>query len=347
MPPPPPQQPSPQRPQRLQWLHRRILPAAQQRTLGELTAELDHRAGDRSGKLSAFWTMMALSAVIATAGVTNDSTATVIGAMIIAPLSRPIMGTALAVVKRERTGAGLLALGGAGLVILVGLVMALFLPEGYDLLDNTQVADRTSPGALDLVAALATGLAGAVALARKDVGAVLPGVAIAISLVPPLAVVGVCLGQGDARLAGGALLLFASNVLALVLAGMFVFAALGYATVADREHRGTTRRARVTLAVVFVVVATPLVAHSVLTYTVTVWTGRAEAAAERWLADDAAEVTDVQLNATTFQISVRTPGELPPFEALREEMAKDLPDTFGVVVVTTRGRSYEAGVIQP
>ncbi len=82
---------------------------------------------------------------------------------------------------------------------------------------------------LDLVGAVATGLAGAVALARRDVAAVLPGVAIAISLVPPLAVVGLCLGQGAGLLAVGALLLFLSNLLALVLAGTFVFAVLGYA----------------------------------------------------------------------------------------------------------------------
>src|SRR6478752_6282430 len=70
----------------------RVLPENQRRTLDELSEDLDLRSGDTRAKQSAFWTMLVLSAVIATAGVLADSTATVIGAMIIAPLSTPIMG---------------------------------------------------------------------------------------------------------------------------------------------------------------------------------------------------------------------------------------------------------------
>ncbi len=100
-------------------------------------------------------------------------------------------------------------------------------PPGYDLLANGQIAGRTSPSLLDMIAAMATGLAGAVAIAHRDVAAVLPGVAISISLVPPLAVVGICLGRSDVELALGALVLFFSNFLALVLAGTIVYAVVG------------------------------------------------------------------------------------------------------------------------
>ena len=179
---------------------------------------------------AAFWAMLTLSAVIASAGVLADSTATVIGAMIIAPLSTPIMGIALGIAKQEPGGAaraGRFVLGGATLVVAIGVLFALVIPDTFDLLGNSQISGRTSPGLGDLVAAVATGFAGAIALARRDVAAVLPGVAIAISLVPPLAVVGVCLGQGAFGLAIGALVLFLSNLIALVLAGTLVFAALG------------------------------------------------------------------------------------------------------------------------
>lgn len=91
----------------------RLVPAAQRRTPEELTADLDLRSGEGTAKVSAFWTMLVLSAVIAAAGVLADSTATVIGAMVIAPLSTPIMGIALSLVKRTRTGAGRFVLGGA------------------------------------------------------------------------------------------------------------------------------------------------------------------------------------------------------------------------------------------
>ena len=107
---------------------------------------------------------------------------------------------------------------------------------------NSQIAGRTSPGLLDLIAAVATGFAGAVAMARRDVAAVLPGVAIAISLVPPLAVVGVCLGQGAFALATGALILFASNLLALVLAGSLVFTVLGYSAEAEARREASSER---------------------------------------------------------------------------------------------------------
>lgn len=195
----------------LSGLSERVIPATQRRSLADLTEDLDLTAGDSTSKKSAFWVMLVLSAVIASAGVLSDSTATVIGAMIIAPLSTPIMGMALAVAKREPGGltrAGRFVLLGALVVIGIGAVFALVLPSSYDLLGNPQIAGRTSPGLLDLTAAVATGFAGAVAIARKDVAAVLPGVAIAISLAPPLAVVGVCTGQRSFGLATGALLLF-------------------------------------------------------------------------------------------------------------------------------------------
>ncbi|MFR0359249.1 DUF389 domain-containing protein [Streptomyces sediminimaris] len=123
----------------------------------------------------------------------TDSTATVIGAVIIAPLSTPFVGIAPGSVKRRRIGSVQVALLACLLVTAVGMTMPVLLPSGYDLLSNTQISSRTSPGPMDLTAALATGFAGAVALARRDVAAVLPGVAIAIPLVPPPVEAGVCL----------------------------------------------------------------------------------------------------------------------------------------------------------
>jgi len=185
-----------------------LLPEVQRRTPDELTDDLDLTAGDSTSKRSAFWAMLVFSAVIAAAGLLSDSTATVIGAMIIAPLSTPIMGIALGIAKLEPGGVrkgGRFVFFGALAVVFVGVVFAIALPSGYDLLGNGQIASRTSPGLLSLVAAVATGFAGAVAMARRDVAAVLPGVAIAISLVPPLAVTGICLGQRSYALAAGAL----------------------------------------------------------------------------------------------------------------------------------------------
>ena len=156
-------------------------------------------------------------------------------------------------------------------MIVLAALMAVVLPELDAPADNTQITARVSPTIVDLVAAAATGLAGAFAVARRDIGDILPGVAIAISLVPPLAVVGVTAVDGDWDGALGALLLFSPTcwrssssersssarspgcaargastprVYAVVgLAGVVVVAALAVATTAPSDCQLARRRA--------------------------------------------------------------------------------------------------------
>ncbi len=327
----------------------RVLPDQQRRTLAELTEDLDLTVGDSESKRSAFWTMLALSAVIATAGVLSDSTATVIGAMIIAPLATPIMGIALGIAKRDsitsRHAMRFVTLG-AALVVTVGVAFALLLPSSYDLLGNSQISGRTSPGLLDLVAAVATGFAGAVAMARRDVAAVLPGVAIAISLVPPLAVVGVCFGQGAFTLALGAFVLFLSNLLALVLAGSLVFATLGYAAEAGASREGSRRRAYLTISIMLVVVVIPLVANTAAVYLVAVWSGRIQTAADEWVAEvPGASVDSVTFASPDFLVEVQTPGDLPPVDELVADLDGQVPNGFSIIVRTSVGEEIEAGTV--
>ena len=141
--------------------------------------------------------LLGLAAIITTAGVFSDSTATVIGAMIVAPLMTPILGTALALVlarRRSMLRSLVYVVRGALLVIAVGFRFGAIDPVGLVSQTNTQVAGRVNPRLIDLIAALATGSVGAFALVRSDVSDTLPGVAIAISLVPPLAMVGLTRG---------------------------------------------------------------------------------------------------------------------------------------------------------
>ena len=208
-----------------------LVPPTQRRSLDEVTDRLDLAVGDSRSKRSAFWIMLTLSGTIAVAGVVGDSTATVIGAMIVAPLSTPILGIGLGIVA-ARGSLILRSIGyvvaGIVLVTVLGVILAQLLPNPETVLTNSQVLGRTSPRLVDLLAALATGLAGAIAITRRDVGDVLPGVAIAISLVPPLGVVGVCLGSGAPSLAIGAFVLFASNVVAMVITSVVVLTVAGY-----------------------------------------------------------------------------------------------------------------------
>lgn len=309
--------------------------------------------GDSRAKQSSFWTMLLLSGVIATAGVLGDSTATVIGAMIIAPLSTPIMGTALGIVKRENLSGLRFVLLGSLLVIALGAATTLITPGSPDLLANSQITGRTSPGLLDLTAALATGLAGAIGMSRRDVAAVMPGVAIAISLVPPLAVVGICLGEGNVIFAAGAMLLFLSNVIAMIIGGTFIFTALGFAQeghsgfgwTADEVERtdvGANHRARLVLTVFLVLVFIPLAANTALVVLVHTYQARVQSAGETWIKGiDGAEVTEVTASPQGFILKIRTPEDLPPATTLQQDLAGKIPDRFTVEVDTTYGRSSQ------
>ncbi|MFI7617630.1 DUF389 domain-containing protein [Nonomuraea terrae] len=327
----------------LSGLRERVLPEAQRRPLEELTESLDLSSGDIGAKRSAFWTMLALSAVIASAGVLTDSTATVIGAMIIAPLATPIMGIALATVRhRGQAAIGFVFFGGL-LVVATGMAFSAPLPASYELLANSQIAGRTSPKLMDLVAALATGLAGAVAHARRDVAAVLPGVAIAISLVPPLAVAGVCLGRGAGWLTLGALVLFLSNLLALVLGGIAVFTATGYAAEAVALSGRSRRRTRLTLALLLVVVLLPLSANTVVSYLLTAWSAQARTVAADWISTvPNSSVAGVDVISRELHIRVRAPG-MPPIRSLLSALRGRIPDGVPIVVETTQGSTIHVG----
>ncbi|MQP33236.1 TIGR00341 family protein [Rhodococcus erythropolis] len=313
-----------------------VVPEQQRRSLAELDERLNLSAGDRGAKRSAFWVMLTLSAVIAVAGVVGDSTATVIGAMIVAPLSTPILGIGLGVTTGNGRLVGqslLYVLAGICLVVVLGAVFAQVVPNPTSVLTNSQVLGRTSPRLMDLAAALATGLAGAIAIARKDVGDVLPGVAIAISLVPPLAVVGVCLGSGAPALAAGAFVLFASNVVAMVITATVVFIAAGYARDAGLVTR-SRRRAYAVLAAALIVVTVPMLLNSLTS----LWARQIAVAADEWLAETpGASVTDVTWQGHTATITVLGPQTLPPLDELERSIDALVPWNPDIQVVHTVG----------
>jgi uncharacterized hydrophobic protein (TIGR00271 family) len=232
-------------------------------TLERMRSELFFEGEGARRKRSRFWLLLPLSGVIAAAGVVADSTATVIGAMIVAPLMVPILGVVLAVVLGDRTNlirSAVLVIAGGATVIAIGVVMGLVVPVDVVAATNSQVAGRVSPRLVDLVAALATGAVGSVALVRDDIADTLPGVAIAISLVPPLAVVGLTLESGDAVGAAGAMLLFLTNVTAIVASGLVVMAAFGVrfepdTTAGDLRPSGPARSRRTAAFVVVLSIA--------------------------------------------------------------------------------------------
>ncbi|MFC9876386.1 DUF389 domain-containing protein [Nocardia salmonicida] len=313
-----------------------LVPQEQRRSLDELTDKLDLWVGQVDSKRSAFWIMLVMSAVIAISGVIGDSTATVIGAMIVAPLSIPILGVALGVVTGRGPLLGrslLLVVSGIVVVVALGFLFAQVLPNPVNVLSNAQVVGRTSPKLMDLTAAIATGLVAAIAITRRDVGDVLPGVAIAISLVPPLGVVGVCLGSHAPALAGGAFVLFASNVVAMIITSTIVLLIAGYARDADPA---TMRRGRayLVLGAALVLVAIPMVLNSLST----LWAGQIADAADDWLRDTPdAQVMDVTLHSDIATVSVLGPAQLPPRAELQAAVDELVPWNPKVVIIHTVG----------
>jgi uncharacterized hydrophobic protein (TIGR00271 family) len=277
---------------------------------------------ERGRRLSRFWTLLLLAAVIASAGVVSDSTATVIGAMIVAPLMTPILGTVVAVVLADAPNlwrCGPLVVAGAATVVALSWSLGHLVPFPVVSATNSQVAQRVSPTLVDLIAALATGAVGAVALARSDISDTLPGVAIAISLVPPLCVVGLTLESGAPHESVGALLLFVTNVAAILSSGIVV---LGLYRVSRLVVVSDFRRggAVTLIGVLLVLVVIPLAINSRRTDATTVRQQDVQAVAQHWA--DKAGWAVVAVSASGNQILIRAtgPDPAPDTATLRQDL---------------------------
>ncbi|MGE5276346.1 MAG: DUF389 domain-containing protein [Acidobacteriota bacterium] len=186
--------------------------AAAQRSIGELVPI-------RNEKL---WFLVA-SAVIASVGLNTNSVAVVIGAMLISPQMGPIVGLGYGLAVRDRPTARRSAVYvgvSVGLPLLVSTVYFFASP----LQDATaEILARTKPNLLDLLVALAAAIAGVIALTNEKISAALPGVAIAIAIMPPLCAAGYGLATGQWAIAMGAFYLFAVNAMAIVLCAYVLF----------------------------------------------------------------------------------------------------------------------------
>ena len=177
-----------------------------------------------------FLALMLLSTAIAVFGILGDSTAVVIGAMLVAPLMFPVLGMAAAIVMgwpMRIVNRTLLVAAGSLLAVLLAAVISFVIP-GMSTPLPAELMARTSPNLLDLGIALAAGAAGAYGQVRRHASDALTGVAVAVALVPPLAVVGITLQLTEWQLAMGAALLFLANVVGIVIAASATFIAAGF-----------------------------------------------------------------------------------------------------------------------
>jgi len=190
---------------------------------------------ERGGRFSVdFMIMLMVSAAIAALGLVQNSTAVVIGGMLVAPLMTPLLATGMALVQGNivlfRSAAVAMLLGIAG-ALLCSMLVGLTSPWP-DL--SAQIVDRGSPNPFDLGIAFLSGVAAAYALARPGLAGTLVGVAVAVALVPPLASVGIAVVKMELAIAFGAAVLFTTNLIAIILGATLVFRFFGL----DVSRRG-------------------------------------------------------------------------------------------------------------
>lgn len=218
---------------------------------GEVTA----RVGE-GGRLGGGYLMMtAISAAIAILGLLLSSPAVVIGAMLLSPLMGPILllGFAFWTVDWAQTRR---ALGSLAAGFAVALVVSILLVAASPLKEPTaEILARSRPTLFDLLVAVFSGVAGGYAVVRQR-GETVIGVAIATALMPPLAVVGFGVGTRSWPIAGGALLLFLTNLIAIALAAAFVAALSGFRPARETGGRSWLQHAAV--VVILLVLCVPL-----------------------------------------------------------------------------------------
>ncbi len=195
---------------------------------------------------------MLLSTLLATIGLYLNSASVIIGAMLLAPLMAPIVSLAMGLLRRDEW----LSLESMKKAV-VGVIIALMAASLISLLFphkpvTSEMEARLNPTLLDLGVAIVAGIAGAYTKSFKEILQSLAGVAIAVALVPPLAVAGIGLGRLDFYFFAEAFLLFSTNFIGITLAAALTFRALGYSA-AVKNMRGM-----VLIMVMLVLISFPL-----------------------------------------------------------------------------------------
>lgn len=173
-----------------------------------------------------YYILTILSCIIATTGLIQGSTATIIGAMIVAPLMTPILAFSLGVIWGDidliKTSMQSI-IKGTVIAILISALIAYLVPiPTY----SGEIIARTKPSLFDIIVAVASGIVGAYGNANKKISNTLVGIAIAVALMPPLCTIGIGLGKFNIEIATGATILFIINLVSISLAGAIVFWAM-------------------------------------------------------------------------------------------------------------------------
>jgi len=195
--------------------------------------------------------MIVLSAVVAAVGLIRDDVAVIIGAMVIAPLLGPNVSMALSVTLGDlELGWRSLKANAAGVFVGLSIALIMGLIMQVDL-ESQQIINKTNVSLGDITIALAAGSAGVLAFTR-GVPATIVGVMVAVALLPPLVNVGLLVGSGHINLAVGSMILTATNLICINLAGIITFLVQGVRPRTWWEAKKAKKATRTAIAIWFV-----------------------------------------------------------------------------------------------
>ncbi len=172
-----------------------------------------------------FFLMMILSVLMATCGLLINSAAVIIGSMLIAPLLSPILSLSLGIVMSDHkliTRSFYTILKSTAFSLLAATILAMFfLPQGYGVTD--EILARTSSSIIYVIIAIIAGTAASFAYVKPQLNKTLPGIAIAVALIPPLSVSGIGIAMFDWSIISKSFSLFMINIVGVILASTVVF----------------------------------------------------------------------------------------------------------------------------
>lgn len=205
-----------------------------------------------------YWVLLVVSIIIASFGLLQNSVAVIIGGMLIAPLFNPIKGLAFGITTGQSNyfwKATIMLIGSVSVAIAVAFVVTLLIPLRVE---TAEILARTSPNLLDLFIAIASGSIAILSLYFKKLSQNLAGVAMAASLMPPLAVVGIELALGNYSHAVGGAFLFATNLFAILAIGIIIFLTYGFFP-RHEENKSRSLQVGAMLVTLLIFISFPLV----------------------------------------------------------------------------------------
>lgn len=191
-----------------------------------------------------FYLMLILSAVVVTLGLMLNNSAIIIGGMLITPLLTPVLTLALGIVIADGRliwRSVKIILKSLGIIIGVALIISLLFPvEDY----NLEIESRLINSIPYFLVAFTAGLAATFAWARKNLYAMLPGVAIAVSLLPPLSVFGIGISKLSGEIIRDSLVTFLLNLFGIILGSVIIFSLLNFYKAKKEAQREVAKEER-------------------------------------------------------------------------------------------------------